>query len=112
MKNPESYSEALKELEEIVDQLETDDIAVDELLDKVKRSSELLHFCQDKLTKTEEEVKAVLQEMPQAGETPENGELPEENIVGQEDNNQQEEDFSAQDTPETNDGDDNREQSL
>ncbi len=68
MKNPESYSEALKELEEIVEQLETDDIAVDELLDKVKRSSELLHFCQDKLTKTEEEVKAVLQEMPQVEE--------------------------------------------
>lgn len=72
MKNPESYSEALKELEEIVEHLETDDIAVDELLDKVKRSSELLHYCQDKLSKTEEEVKAVLQEMPQAEEAEEN----------------------------------------
>lgn len=112
MKNPESYSEALKELEEIVEQLETDDIAVDELLDKVKRSSELLHFCQDKLTKTEEEVKAVLQDMPQAEEPPETDEFPEETNNEDEDDTQQEEDFNSQNTTETNDGDDNREQNL
>lgn len=60
-----TYQEAVKELENIVAQIENEDIPVDELLDKVKRSSELIRFCQNKLTQTEEEVNQVLQTMNQ-----------------------------------------------
>jgi len=55
----------VKELENIVAQIENEDIPFDELLDKVKRSSELICFCQNKLTQTEEEVSQVLQTMNQ-----------------------------------------------
>lgn len=58
-----TYAEAITELESIVAQIERDDIPVDELLEKVKRSSELIMFCKEKLTKTESEVHSVLQEL-------------------------------------------------
>lgn len=62
-KNNLTYAEAMKELEGIVGQIENEDIPVDELLKKVNRSSELIRFCQDKLTQTEQEVSKVLDKM-------------------------------------------------
>lgn len=58
--NNMTYQEAIKELETIVAEIEKEDIPVDDLLTKVKRSSELIRFCQSKLTQTEEEVSQVL----------------------------------------------------
>lgn len=58
-----TYAEAITELESIVSQIERDDIPVDELLEKVKRSSDLIAFCKEKLTKTENEVHTVLQDL-------------------------------------------------
>lgn len=62
-RNNLTYAEAMKELEGIVGQIENEDIPVDELLKKVNRSSELIRFCQDKLTQTEQEVSKVLDKM-------------------------------------------------
>ncbi|MCF8232880.1 MAG: exodeoxyribonuclease VII small subunit [Bacteroidales bacterium] len=62
-KNNLTYNEAVKELESLVSQIENEDIAVDDLLQKVKRSSELIRFCQSKLTQTEDEVYKVLDNM-------------------------------------------------
>ncbi|MCF8307825.1 MAG: exodeoxyribonuclease VII small subunit [Bacteroidales bacterium] len=62
-KNNLTYTEAVKELESLVSQIENEDIAVDDLLQKVKRSSELIRFCQSKLTQTEDEVYKVLDNM-------------------------------------------------
>jgi len=56
----ENYKDALIEIEEIIRQLEEDDIAVDELSEKVKKAAKLITFCRQKLLKTEEEVAKVL----------------------------------------------------
>jgi exodeoxyribonuclease VII small subunit len=63
MKNKITYAEAIAELEEIVNEIENEDIGVDELSEKVKRASELIKICKDKLHKTEEEVSAVLKDI-------------------------------------------------
>jgi len=63
MKNKITYTAAITELEEIVNEIENEDIGVDELSEKVKRASELIKICKDKLHKTEEEVSAVLKDI-------------------------------------------------
>ncbi len=55
-----TYTEAIAELEEIVGEMEDASISVDELSAKVKRAAQLLQFCKNKLTSTEEEVNEVL----------------------------------------------------
>ncbi|WP_430820347.1 exodeoxyribonuclease VII small subunit [Carboxylicivirga caseinilyticus] len=58
-----SYSEAMGEIEEILQQIENEELDVDDLSEKVKRVSVLIKTCKDKLHKTEEEVEAILKEM-------------------------------------------------
>jgi len=58
-----NYSEAIEELETIVAEIESDDISVDDLSEKVKRASELIRICKDVLYKTESEVNKVLKDM-------------------------------------------------
>lgn len=55
-----TYQQALEELERIVEALEDESIPVDELALKVKRASDLIEFCQAKLTDTDAEVKKIL----------------------------------------------------
>lgn len=55
-----TYQQALEELETIVEALEDETIPVDELALKVKRASDLIEFCQAKLTETDTEVKKIL----------------------------------------------------
>ncbi len=61
-----SYSEAIAAIDEILQQIETGELDVDELAEKVKQASELLKICKSKLFNTEKEVEKVLKEM--AGE--------------------------------------------
>lgn len=68
MKNKTTYTQAIAELEEIVNEIENEDIGVDELSEKVKRASVLIKICQDKLYKTEEEVSAVLKDIEKGKE--------------------------------------------
>ncbi len=58
-----SYSEAIEELESIVEEIENEDISVDELSEKVKRASELIRICKSVLFKTESEVNSILKEL-------------------------------------------------
>ncbi|PID95660.1 MAG: exodeoxyribonuclease VII small subunit [Bacteroidetes bacterium] len=58
-----TYSEAYKELEIIVNQLENDEIPVEELLKKVNRSTELLNYCKSMLHQTNEDVKKALADL-------------------------------------------------
>ncbi len=58
-----SYSEAMAEIEEILEKIENEELDVDELAEKVKRVSVLLKTCKDKLTKTNEQVESILKEM-------------------------------------------------
>lgn len=58
-----SYTQAYKELQEIVEEMENSEIAVDELDSKIQRASELLKICKDKLYKTEKNVQKILEEI-------------------------------------------------
>lgn len=51
-----SYTEAFDELQQIVTDLESAEISIDELDTKVKRASFLLKICKEKLFKTEQNV--------------------------------------------------------
>ena len=56
---PSTYSEAVSELEEIVKQMQSNECSIDNLSELTTRSLELLQFCKDKLTKTDEELKKI-----------------------------------------------------
>ncbi|RYG37507.1 MAG: exodeoxyribonuclease VII small subunit [Chitinophagaceae bacterium] len=58
-----TYSNALAELQQLAEDLENDEISIDELSEKIKRASQLLEFCQNKLRSTDEEVKKILSKM-------------------------------------------------
>lgn len=58
-----TYSQAKQELEEIVSAIESGKLDVDALTEKVKRASELIAFCKEKLTKTDEELQKILNEI-------------------------------------------------
>jgi len=53
----------LTELEEILNEIESEEINVDILAEKVKRAAYLIKFCKGRLRNTEEEVKKVLSEI-------------------------------------------------
>jgi exodeoxyribonuclease VII small subunit len=54
------YEEAVRKLEEIVEQMENNELDIDSLSDKLKEAQELVKSCKDKLTKTDEEIKKLL----------------------------------------------------
>jgi exodeoxyribonuclease VII small subunit len=58
-----SYTEAISELEAIVTEIEQGEITIDTLSQKVKRASELIRICKNKLTSTEEDVSKILGEI-------------------------------------------------
>ncbi len=55
-----SYSLALEELQEILTELESDQIDIDELAKKVERANELLQQCQKRLTSTQMQVEKII----------------------------------------------------
>lgn len=57
-----TYSQALSELQSILEELENENIEIDELPNKVKRSAELIKFCRDKLKKTELEIEKIVKD--------------------------------------------------
>jgi len=57
------YTDAFQELKQIVSDIEDGEISVDELSIKVKRASELIKLCKEKLTSTEEDVNQILKEL-------------------------------------------------
>ncbi len=62
MDNQITYELAMKQLEEIVAQLEAGDIGMDEMPDTLKRAGELLQYCQTKLRMTESAFKDFTEE--------------------------------------------------
>jgi exodeoxyribonuclease VII small subunit len=63
MKESMTYTKAFEELQLIVTEIEQGEITVDELSTKVKRASELIKVCKEKLTSTEEDVNKILKEL-------------------------------------------------
>lgn len=58
----QTYREALDELRAINERLSRDDVDVDTLLDDVKRASELISFCRERLTSVGERLEEVLED--------------------------------------------------
>ena len=58
-----SYSQAKKELEEIVATIESGNLDIDALTNSVKRATELIALCKEKLTKTDSELQKILDEI-------------------------------------------------
>lgn len=63
-----SYTEAFEELQQLVEEIESGEISVDELSEKVKRATELIKICKTKLTSTEEDVNKILKELESASD--------------------------------------------
>jgi len=58
-----SYEQALSELKKIAEAIENESVSIDELADKVKRASELVEYCKEKLRNTEAELDKVIGKM-------------------------------------------------
>ncbi|MCR5241417.1 MAG: exodeoxyribonuclease VII small subunit [Prevotella sp.] len=56
MNEEKKYEEALAQLEAIVRKLEAGECDIDEIAAQLKTAQRLIKFCQDKLTKTEQEL--------------------------------------------------------
>lgn len=59
MNEEKKYEEALAQLEAIVRKLEAGECDIDEIAAQLKTAQRLIKFCQDKLTKTEQELLAL-----------------------------------------------------
>ncbi|MDO4172795.1 MAG: exodeoxyribonuclease VII small subunit [Prevotellaceae bacterium] len=61
MKEP-NYEVAMRQLEEIVQKMESGELNVDSMIAELKKAKKLIKLCRGKLTKTEEEIKKILAE--------------------------------------------------
>lgn len=61
MNNEIKYEEAVREIEQIVTKMESNTTDIDAMAEQLKRAQELIKLCKDKLTKTDEEIKKVLE---------------------------------------------------
>lgn len=56
MKKKLTYAQALEELEKLSAEIESGHADPDDLLQKIKRSQELVQYCRERLRETEEEL--------------------------------------------------------
>jgi len=56
-----TYAKALKELNSILSDLESDDVDVDVLAEKVARASELIEFCRQRISGAKMQIEEVVQ---------------------------------------------------
>ena len=56
-----TYQQAFQELEQITNDIESEEVSVDELAKKVKRAADLLEICNAKLKLTEVEVNKIIE---------------------------------------------------
>jgi exodeoxyribonuclease VII small subunit len=63
MSKVKSYTQAIEELEEILCQLEeNEEVNMDSITEKVKRASELMQFCKNKLYQLDQDLQKVISE--------------------------------------------------
>ena len=58
----ETYSEAMKRLEEIVARIESNELDIDQLGEYLQEAQKLIKFCKNKLYKADAEIKKILEE--------------------------------------------------
>ena len=56
-----NYSDAMKQLEDIVRRMESGDLDIDSLTKELKTAQSLIKLCKDNLYKTEEEIKKIME---------------------------------------------------
>ena len=56
------YEQAFAEVQAIVRRMENNELDIDQLSEQLRRAQQLIKFCKDKLTKTDEEIKKILVE--------------------------------------------------
>jgi exodeoxyribonuclease VII small subunit len=61
-----TYTEAIREVETILDRLNSETADVDTLAESVRRASELIALCKEKLRTAEAEVARAIQKEPEA----------------------------------------------
>ena len=61
MKKVPNYEEAVSQLEEIVKKMESGELDIDMMSTELKNAQQLIKLCKDKLTKTDEEIKKILE---------------------------------------------------
>lgn len=59
----ETYNDAVEKLRKIVSDIESNDLDVDILSEKVKEATRLIKLCKERLFKADEEVKKILEEL-------------------------------------------------
>ena len=61
-KKKETYSQAMARLETIVRQVDSNELEIDELVEKIKEANEIIAFCSEKLKKADTEIEKLLAE--------------------------------------------------
>ena len=56
------YEEAIQQLECIVEQIERGELDIDQLTHQLKAAKKLISLCKDKLYKTEQDIKVLLED--------------------------------------------------
>lgn len=59
-KKKETYSQAMERLEKIVAQIDSNELEIDVLAEKIKEANEIIAFCSDKLIKADQEIEKLL----------------------------------------------------
>ena len=62
MKQELKYEAAFAELQAIVRKMENDELDIDQMSDQLRRAQQLIKFCKDKLTKTDEDIHKIIAE--------------------------------------------------
>ena len=62
------YAEAMTELEGILEELEGDDLDIDVLADRVKRASELIALCRERIARAQTDVDRIVVDLEENGE--------------------------------------------
>ncbi len=61
MKDDMKYEDAMRELERIVARMENEEPDIDSLGEQLRRAQQLIMLCKAKLTKTDKEIKDILE---------------------------------------------------
>ena len=55
------YEELVRQLEDIVEKLQNDELDIDSMSENLKKAQKLIKLCKDKLTKTDDEINKILE---------------------------------------------------
>ena len=55
------YEDAMRQIEEIVEKLENNELDIDTMGEQLKTAQKLIKLCKDKLIKTDNEIKKILE---------------------------------------------------